>query len=280
MTAITQKGATGPLNLFGQAFAANPANTPQTTAGTGPFDANLDTLVGSKWDTNAGQTVTLVQNGAVAITSGKLVQAPTQVTAHQKLAMTVPTAYPATIGATQILVTNGSTVLKQNFFANGTLVVASGTGIGQTLQIAANQAAANGATFVVTLADPLLVALDATSTVSLNFNLYDGILIANHTTLGVPVGVTISPLAASTAPTWDGTTGLLTAAGVAQYGLIVTAGPVGCLIDAVTNVGYPLGTSTNTDGALNVATLTSSPQVAISGQTQTSTQVGLVYLQL
>lgn len=280
MTAITQKGATGPLSLFNQAFSANPYNTPQTTAGTGGFDANLGNLVGSKWDTNTGGTVALVQNGAVAIASGKLVQAPTQLTAFQKLAMTVPTAYPATVGATQILVTNGGTVLKQNLFAGGTLVVASGTGIGQTLQIGSHQQAAASATFVVTLVDPIVVTLDATSTVSMIANPYNGVLISNHSTLGTPVGVSLYPLAASTAPTFDGTSGILTAAGVAQFGFVVTSGPVGCLIDAVTNVGYPLGPSTNTDGALNVATLTSSPQVAISGQTQTSTQAGLVYMQL
>ena len=280
MTAITQKGATGPLSLFNQAFSANPSNTPTVGSGTGGFDPDLSNLIGSKWDTNIGGTVMLIRNGAVALASGKLLQAPTQITAFQKLAMTVPTAYPATAGQTQILVTNGATVLKQNLFAGGTLVVASGTGIGQTLQIGSHQQAAASATFVVTLVDPIQVTLDATSTVSLIANPADGVLISNHSTLGNPVGVSLYPIAASTAPTWDGTSGILTAAGVGQYGFIVTAGPVGCLIDAVTNVGYPLGPSTNTDGALNVATLTSSPQVAISGQTQTSTQAGLVYMQL
>lgn len=277
---ITQKGATGPLNLFQQAYAANPANSGQPASGTGGINPDIDTLVGSKWDTNASQTVVLVQNGSVALASGKLVQAPTQSTAFQKLAMTVPTAYPATAGSNQILVTNGGTVLNQNSYAGGFLVTASGTGIGQMLRISSHQAAAANATFVVTLEDNIVTTLDATTTVSLIANLYDGVLISNHTTLGTPVGVSLYPLAASTAPTYNGTSGLLTAAGVAQYGFIVASGPAACLIDALTNVGYPVGPSTNTDGALNVATLTSSPQVGISGQTQTSTQVGLVYLQL
>ena len=280
MTTITQKGATGPLSLFKQAWSANPANQPAGTAGTGNYDSDLSNLIGSKWDTSDGGTVALVQNGAVAIASGKLCQAPTEITAFEKLAMTVPTAYPATVGATQILVTNGATVLKQNLFAGGYIVTASGTGIGQRLQIGSHQAAANGATFVVTLADPVAVTLDATTTVSLIANNYNGILISNHSTLGVPVGVSLYPLSASTAPTYDGTSGLLTVNGVAQYGFITTSGAATCLIDALTNVGYPVGPSTNTDGALNVATLTSSPQVGISGQTQTSTQAGLVYLQL
>lgn len=280
MTAITQKGATGPLSLFNQAFSADPANTPQTTAGTGTFDSSLDSMVGTKWDTNDGGTVVLVQNGAVAIASGKLVQAPVEITAFEKLAMTIPTAYPGTVGQTQILVTNGGTVLKQNLFAGGYVVIASSTGIGQKLRISSHQQAAASATFVVTLEDSVQVALSGTSTVSLIANPYNGVLISNHSTLGTPVGVSLYPLAASVAPTWDGTSGLLTAAGIAQYGFITCSGAAVCLIDALTNVGYPVGPSTNTDGALNVATLTASPQVGISGQTQTSTQAGLVYLQL
>jgi hypothetical protein len=236
--------------------------------------------VGQKFETSDGRELVLVQNGATAITAGKLCQAPTEVTGFEKLAMTVPTAYPATAGSTQILVTNGSTVLNVNQFASGFAIVAAGTGIGQTLKIASHASAANAATFVVTLEDAIQVTLDATSKISLVYNPYSGVLIANHSTLGLPVGVTITALAASTAPTFNATTGALTTAGVAQYGLIACGGPTGCLIDTVTNVGYPLGPSTNTDGALNVATLTSSPQIAVSGQTQTTAQVGLVYLQL
>lgn len=280
MSRITQRGATGELGLFNQGFSANPANTAAIPTGTGGFTPDIQTLVGSKWDTSDGREVVLVQNGAVALASGKLMQAPVQITGHELLAMTVPAAYPATAGAFQILVTNGATVVKQNFYAGGYLITGAGTGAGQTLKIASNQAAAASATFVVTVEDAIVTTLDATTTITLQQNPYDGILISNHTTLGLPVGVTLYPLAASTAPTFDGTSGLLTAAGVAQYGFIVYSGPTGCLIDALTNVGYPIGPSTNTDGAVNVATLTSSPQVGISGQTQTSTDYGLVYLNL
>lgn len=299
MSRITQKGATSPIspwasnvatsNYVGtstpivgnQAFSSNPANIPTTTPGTGFFDPDFVTYVGQKFETSDGRELVIVVNGAVAIAAGKLLQAPTQVTAFQKLAITVPTATPATAGTNQILVTNGATKLNVNQFAGGYLVVASGTGIGQTLKISSHPGSvASTGTFIVTLEDPIQVTLDATSTVSLIANPYSGVLISNHTTLGTPVGVSLYAMAASTAPTYDGTTGALTVAGVNQYGLIVCGGPTACLIDTVTNVGYPLGPSTATDGALAVATLTSSPQVAISGQTQTSTQAGLVYLQL
>ena len=286
MSRLTQRPAVAPLNPWTnlssgnaeQAYSAIPATGATPSSGTGFFDPGFTTYVGQRFDTSDGRELVLVQNGAVAIGAGKLVQAQTQVTAFQKLAITVPTAQPATAGTYQILVTNGATVLNVNQYQGGYLVTASGAGAGQTLKIQSHQPAANAGTFIVTLEDPIQTTLDATTTVSLIANQYVGILISNHSTLGTPVGVTLYGLAASTAATYSGTTGALTANGTAQYGLIVTRGQTGCLIDAVTNVGYPLGPSTNTDGALNVATLTSSPQVAISGQTQTSTQYGLVTL--
>jgi len=274
MSQITQKGAVGAINPFAnisngvpnQAYSANPANTPITTAGTGFADSNFGTYVGQKFDTSDGRELALVQNGA----------------AHQKLAMTVPTAYPATAGTFTILVTNGSTVLNVNKFAGGYAIVASGTGIGQILGIASHQPAANGATFVVTLEDPIQTTLDATSKISLLQNPYANVIISPITTAtGGPVGVSLYNIAASTAPTYNATTGALTTAGVAQYGLITTHGPAACLVDStVTNVGYPLGVSKTTAGCVGVATLTSVPQIAVSSQTLTSANNGLIYLQL
>lgn len=282
MSRITQKGATGVLNLFSQAFAANPAVTPITTVGTGFGDSSIDTCVGQKFDLSDGREVTLVQNGTVALVAGVLVQSPAEVTAFQKLAMTVPTAYPATAGSTQILVTNGATVLNANQFAGGFAVVASGTGIGQTLKISTNAPAAASATFVVTLEDPIVTTLDATSKISLIANSYDGVIITPITTAtGVPVGVTLYPLAASVAPTFNATTGVLTAAGVAQYGLIVTRGLTSCLVDStITNVGYPVGVSKTTAGTVGVASLTTVPQIGVSAQTLTSANNGMIYIAL
>ncbi len=282
MSRITQRGATGGLSIFGQAYSANPQNTPATTAGTGFLDSSFGTYVGQKFDTSDGRELAIVQNGAVALVSGVLVQAEAEVTAHQKLAMTVPTAYPATIGATQILVTNGSTVLNVNKFAGGYAIVAAGLGIGQFLKIQSHQPAANAATFVVTLEDAIQVTLDATSKISLLQNPYANVIISPATTAtGGPVGVTLYPVAASTAPTYNATTGALTAAGVAQYALVTCHGPAACLVDStVTNVGYPLGVSKTTAGTVGLATLTTVPQIAVSMQTLTSAQTGLIYLEL
>lgn len=298
MSRITGRPTTGPINAWAgtssssnytgtatpiigtQAYSSIPDGQAQPTTGTGFYAPGFSTLCGQKFDTSDGRTLTLVQNGTVALVSGKVVATPAEVTAFEKLAMTVPAAYPATAGTTQILVTNGATVLKQNQFAQGYLVTASGTGLGQTFKIASHAPAAASATFVVTLEDAIITALDATTTVSLIANPYIGIIVKPASASGSPVGVAIYPIAASTAATYDGTSGLLTANGVAQYGLIQSKGPVGCLIDTTTNVGYPLGASASVAGALTVATLTTVPQIAISMQTQTDTQYGLAYLML
>lgn len=281
MSRITQKGATGAINLFQQFYGSNPAQSNNTTAGTGLSDSSFSTYIGQKFDLADGREVTLVSNGAVALATGVLLQASAEVTAFQKLAMTVPAAYPATAGLFQLLVTNGSTVLNINQFAGGYAIVASGTGIGQTLKISSHQPAANGATFVVNVEDAIVTTLDATSKISLVANPYANVLLNPTTATGVPVGVSLYPLAASTAPTYNATTGALTAAGLAQYGLIVTRGVTSCLVDStVTNVGYPIGRSAATAGAVGVATLTTVAQIGVAAQTLTSANNGLVYIAL
>lgn len=244
-------------------------------------DYSYDALLNSKWKTSNGQILTLVSNSANAQAAGTLLQSSAEITAFQKLAMTVPTAYPATVGLKQILVTNGATVLKENLFRGGYAVVAAGTGIGQTFEIASHEPAANAGTFVVTLKDPIQTTLDATSKISLVANPAKDVIIMPTTPTGVPVGVTLYAMPASTAPTYDGTSGALVTAGTPQYGFVVSHGPVSCLIDnSVTGVCYPLGAKTATAGAIGIATLTTSPQIAISMQTLTSAQNGMIYMQL
>ncbi len=293
MSRITQKSSVAPLNpwtnistgVSNQAFSANPQGGSQPSSGTGFYDPNFGTYVGQKFDTSDGREFVIIQNGAVALAAAKVVQSPVEDTTHQKLAMTVPTAYPATAGLFQILVTNSSTVLNVNQFAQGYAIVAAGTGIGQMLKIASHQPAANGATFVVNLEDPIQTTLDATSKISLLASPYVGNVIqvaSGSSQTGSPVGITLYGIAASTAPTYNNTTGVLTANGTAQYGLIQTHGPaVGTLTTggASLTTGSGLGIST-TAGSLIVQTLTTAPLIAYNMQTQTDAQCGLVYLNL
>ncbi len=167
----------------------------------GSADFSLDALCGTRWNTNDGRQVALVRNAAVAIGSGLLVQAPAETTAFNDLAVTVPTATPATAGTYRILVTNGATVLAQNRFSLGYAIVSAGTGIGQTLQIGAHAGGANAGTFIVTLLDPIQVTLDATSKITLVPNPYLAVVVSATGLTGAAVGATFYAVAASTADT-------------------------------------------------------------------------------
>lgn len=277
---VFNTGNLGNANYSGTATALYNGST--GTGLNGIPDTSLDTLVGSKWNTDSGQTLTLVSNAAVALTQGVLVQSAAEVTAFEKMAITVPTAVPGTQGTFGVYVTCGATKMNVNQFAGGQLLVSAGTGIGQTLSIASHTGAvATSGKITVTLADPIQVTLDATSKVSFVANPAANVIIMPTTPTGLAQGVTVYAMPASVANTYDATTGALATLGTPQYGFVVSHGPVGCLIDSsVTNVGYPLGQKCATAGCLGIATLTTSPQIAIALETLTSAEVGAVYMLL
>lgn len=253
---------TSTSNYSGTATPPGPGYTPTAISygGVTTYDTSYDTLCGMRFDTTDGRQVVIVRNGGTgvsvaAIAAGVLVQAPAQITAFNNLAITVPTATPATIGTNQILVTNGSTVLKQNQFALGYLMVSAGTGIGQTLQIASHAGGANAGTFLVTLIDPIQITLDATSTVTLVPNKHIGVVIAATGLTGAAVGASFYTIAAGTASTYDGTSGAQTAQGQPVYAMIGCHGIWGVLGDAsVAAVGLPASASTTTAGCVTVFT--------------------------
>lgn len=248
MSRITQRPAVAPLNLFSQATS--------TSAGTGYVDPSFSTYVGQKFDTSDGRELTLISNGAVALTSGVLVQGSPIVANHQNLAVAV-TTIPATAGTFQVSVTLGATKVTQNQYQGGFAIVNAGTGIGQTLRIASNPgAAASGAGVVITLEDPIQVTLDATSKVSLHANPYQDCVINPTTSTNRVVGVTLGPVAAATAVT-SSTAGVITSAGIQQYALVVSKGITSVLSDAtVAAAGLGIAPSTTTAGAVTVQAAT------------------------
>lgn len=266
-----------------------PANGYVGTGLNGNPDTSDTALLGSKWATEDGRTLTLCSNASTALVTGILAQTPAEITAFEKLAIpalaTQVTGNPPVAGSAgsyQIIITNGSTVLKQSLFNGGYAIVAAGTGIGQTLKIASNPGSAISVSFTITLEDPIQTGLDNTSKISLIQSPFANVIISPATTAtGGPVGATLYPVAASVAPTWDGTSGVMTATGTPQYFYVVSKGPTSILVDStVTNVGYPIGVSKTTAGSVGVATLTTVPQIGISMQTLTSAQNGLIYLNL
>ncbi len=130
MSQISQRGATGALAL--QAGGIFPVTT----------DANLATLVGTKYDLSDGRQVMLVGSSTVAIASaGVLLQDPATLANHQGLVVTAFTAYSANGNIpASVAVTLGGTAATLNQYQGGYAIVDSGPGIGQTLRIAGNTA--------------------------------------------------------------------------------------------------------------------------------------------
>lgn len=275
-------------NYTGTATPPGPGYTPTAVAyGNGTFyDYSYDSLCGVRFNTNDGRQVVIVRNGgtevsAVAISSGLLVQAPAEITTWNNLAITVPTAQPATAGTYQILVTNAGTKLNVNEYANGYLLVSAGTGIGQTLQIASHQAAAASATFVLTLQDPIQVTLDVTSTVTLVRNPHIGVVVSAAGLTGVVVGASFYVIGAGTASAYDGTSGALTTQGQPVYAMVGCHGVWGVRADATATpaVGLPASASTTTAGDVTVFTAAKQFIGNMAG-TATSAKIAPVYLML
>lgn len=270
MSRITQKGATGPISLFQQATSA--------PTGTGTVDPSFVTYPGMRFDLSDGREVALVSVGATAIVSGVLTQASAIIAGHQTLAMTVPTTTPATAGLFQVLVTNGATVINQNYYQGGFLVVKDGTGAGQILKIASHPGAAASATCLITLEDAILTTLDATSVVNLIANPYVNVIIAPTSATGAVTGITLYPLSASVAPTFNATTGVSATTGTQQYGFTVTKGITSCLSDAsVATVGLGIMRSTTTAGTITVQTATGA-NIGNALQTTISAKYGAVFI--
>jgi hypothetical protein len=258
MSRLTQKGQGAPLDIFSTSS-----------------DAGLATLTGAKFDSVDGREFVLVQVGAAAIASGLLVQAPASIGAnHTGLAVVANAA----IGATSISVTNGGTVTTKNQYAGGFAVISAGTGIGQTLRIAGNTAGTSSGTTVLTLEDPLKVAIASSdSKVSLTLNPFGsaygtaytthGVIVSPTTASGAVIGVTVNPLPASTAS-------------VLSYGLIQTKGLVACLNDSATAIGLDVMPSSSVAGAVVTYVVATRSRVGTSTVAGENTKAQLIMLQL
>jgi hypothetical protein len=264
MSYISDKDS-APISLFG----VNGGNT--------STDASLSTLVGAKFNTPDGRVFVLVQNGGTALVSGVLVQSPASIGAnHTGLAV----SYAATvnvIGSTQITVTLGGTLATANQYQGGFAVVSAGTGIGQTLKIASHPAATSSGTCVLTLEDPLSVALDTTSKISLTLPQYgsqngtdvttSGVIVCPTTLTGRPIGVTVYPIPASTTT-------------VPTYGFIQTAGAVACLNGAGTAIGLDVMPGGSVAGSVVTYVAATASRVGTATVAGENTKAQLINLQL
>lgn len=216
------------------------------------------TMIGQRFHTEDGHEVKLIENGAVALASGVLTQNVPTIANHNNIAVVTYTNTNVTTGTlATITATLGATKADANYYAGGLAIVNAGTGIGQTLSISSSTATAASGVITLTLALPAGVALDNTSKLCLVAREGTGVVISPTTRTATPAGVTIYPVTASVANTYDGTTGALVTTGTPVFAFVATKGLVSCLSDVtIAGVGLGIMPSVTTAGAITVMAAT------------------------
>lgn len=241
-------------------------------------DIGLQSQVGQRFDLSDGREVVLVQNAGTALVSGNLIQGPADIAAHVTAMATTAFSAATTSAKATVTVTLGATLVTANQYAGGYMIVAAGTGLGQTMKIASHPAAALSTACVFTLEDnPAVALVAASSTVSIFANPYgslngtdyrtEGVVVCPTTLTGRVIGVTFYPIPASTAT-------------VASYGLIQTRGLVACINDAGTAIGLDLMPSSNTAGSVMTYVVATKTRVGTASAAGTTTAGSLISVQL
>ncbi len=168
----------------------------------------------------------------------------------------------AAAGTTQVTLT-GSLTIAANALAGGYLYTDVTPGQGYVYSINSNTAVTAATGCVITLNDPLVVALTTSSKVVLSKHPYDSIIVSPAATAtGTPVGVATSILTN------------------AQYGWIQTYGACAILSGVATSIsapGVPVSPSAATAGSVIVSTAVL-PVIGWSMQLFTATEYQGVFL--
>lgn len=192
--------------------------------------------------------------GGTTLVPGKLQQASAEDTSnYQNLA---PSA--AAVGATSITVTT-STTITANALTNGWAMISVTPGQGYQYGIKANTATSGAAGLVLTLSDPIQVALTTSSRLDVIPNPYASVVVNPTTATSSPVGVAVY-----------GVTN-------AQYGWLQTHGPANVLADGTVTVGTAVVASNGTAGAVEALTGVQAPVgLALTGIA--TTEYGSIFL--
>lgn len=186
-----------------------------------------------------GDIYRLAKAGATALSAGKLGVAAVLNAAHVNEAITAAVA----IGTKQLTLTiTAGSAIAENQLVGGFFGINTGTAQGQIKRIVGNSAlTAAGTEIIVTLAQGLDEALDATSRYILNYNPFEAV--AESVTLGKPIGV---PLVDVTAE---------------YYYWAKTRGPVMGLCTGAVAAGYKLIQCNAVAGSMEVEVASTSPTV-------------------
>lgn len=220
--------------------------------------ATQGTDLGDLASTGDGRFFRYVLAGAVTLVPGLLQQAPAQDTTNQNPSGGLAVA-AAGIGTTTVTLT-GTLTLAANVLAGGYMSVNVTPGQGYMYKVKGNTAVTAAANCVVTLEDPLIVALTTSSKVVFSLSPYSGVIVCPATT---PTGICVG-------------------AGVfavvnAQYGWIQTRGSCSLAGTAGTAVGSALAPSSGTAG--NAITAAAGKQIiGIAQGTFVTTEYDVAFL--
>ena len=215
--------------------------------------------LGTYAETNDGRGFRYVKVGAVDTVPGKVYQGPAEDTTNLSPSGGLSIAAQS-VGDTSVTLTSSITYATANGLAGGTLTVNVGAGIGQMYKIKGNTAVTAAAGMVITLEDPIRVALTTSSKIDLRASLYSGIVVTPATMTNSNVGVAVSIITA------------------AQYGWVQTHGITSCLQTGTGTCGTALGVlQGGTIGSLAPA-IAGTPILGWAAGTNVTGEYGTVFL--
>jgi hypothetical protein len=201
--------------------------------------------LGTPWAPNndpMGRKYRYAKAGAVALTLGRVQQAPVPVPNHIEHVGGAGTVGGA--GDTEITVgLTMTTALTEDQYKGGFVCINLVTGLGQIYPIISNDASA---TPILTLGEAIVTAIDTTTEITLVHNAYNGVVITPTTLTSQPVGVPRIAVAAASF-FWLQTAG--PAAIVVDDGESLLIGNM-CGVPATQGDTGSCGVNTATDGVL------------------------------
>lgn len=221
--------------------------------------------------------------GTSTIAPGLIVTAPAITANYQALAITATTVTAAgqvsanlATNSTQIVLTNGSTAITQDQFAEGELQIIVGGAASDTgsysYRIKGNTAAAASTGYVTVFlvaSEPFrntTALVPGTDTANLLLSPYSSV--NTSTTAALPIGATIIPVVNTST--------------VTNYGWVQSGGQTLLLNDAggTITVGGAFGQSTTTAGNIKAATASTVPGIGVTRVAITASNAGPVFLTL
>lgn len=201
-----------------------------------------------------------VKAGATtALVAGKMQQGPATNATETNLTPTTASA----VGDMSVALTTGGAVAV-NAYADGLLVIATGTGAGYGYQISHHAATTGAAALTVYLKDPIRVATAiADSKIDLVQNPYNGVVICATTPTANPIGVAVSVIPAG------------------YYGWVQSGGLTPCLDDGNLSISAQVVCSNGTAGAVETAvgtTLGAQIMVGSPAIASSTTEYGTIWL--